>query len=100
MGAVYPDARNPFAFPELLTSRPRAMGGRRDLADQPPERQRHVDITDQFDRKMRALRCHVSQHQHPDEMEQSVRMWNAANAQLGGLADGRLAERFLVADAR
>ena len=59
-----------------------------------------LDITDQFDRKMRALRCHVSQHQHPDEMEQSVRMWNSANAQLGGLADGRLAERFLAVDAR
>ena len=55
---------------------------------------------DQFDRKMRALRCHVSQHQHPDEMEQSVRMWNSANAQLGGLPDGRLAERFLAVDAR
>ena len=33
-------------------------------------------------------------------MERSVRLWNAANAQLEGLAEGRLAERFFVADTR
>jgi hypothetical protein len=33
-------------------------------------------------------------------MAESVRIWNAANAQLGELAEGRLAERFLVVDAR
>jgi hypothetical protein len=33
-------------------------------------------------------------------MADNVRIWNAANAQLGGLAEGRLAERFLAVDAR
>jgi hypothetical protein len=36
----------------------------------------------------------------PDQMEANVRAWNLANAQLGGLAEGRLAERFYVADTR
>ncbi|MEO6572023.1 MAG: PIG-L family deacetylase, partial [Ilumatobacteraceae bacterium] len=98
--AVYPDARNPFAFPELLTSgfEPWAV----DeiwimLGDNATET---VDITDQLDRKIRALRCHASQHRDPDAMEQRVRLWYQQLASDGGLADGRSAERFFVADAR
>ena len=98
--AVYPDARNPFAFPELLTS-----GYEPWHVDEIWLIHHHnanvtLDITDQFERKIRALRSHVSQHQNPDAMEESVLVWNAANAQLGGLADGRLAERFFVVEAR
>jgi LmbE family N-acetylglucosaminyl deacetylase len=98
--AVYPDARNPFAFPELLT-----CGLDPWVVDElwlanHPNSNLTIDITDQFERKMRALACHASQHQHPDQLEPNVRFWNSANAQLGGLAEGRLAERFFVADAR
>ena len=98
--AVYPDSRNPFAFPELLTCGLEPWTVEEIWLIHHPMANVTLDITDQFDRKMRALRSHVSQHEHPDEMEQSVRVWNAANAQLGGLAEGRLAERFYVADAR
>jgi len=98
--AVYPDARNPFAFPELLTSGLEPWSVEEIWLIHHPNSNVTLDITDQFDRKMRALRSHVSQHQHPDAMAENVRIWNAANAQLGGLAEGRLAERFLAVDAR
>ena len=58
------------------------------------------DITAQLDRKMRALRCHESQHRDPEGMEQRVREWYLEAARDAGLADGRSAERFFVADAR
>ena len=60
----------------------------------------YVDITDDFDRKIEALRCHVSQHPDPDGLEPRIRGWNAANAVAGGLPEGRLAEAFLRIDVR
>ncbi len=98
--AVYPDARNPFAYPELLTCGLEPWAVEEIWLVNDTSSNVVVDITDQFDRKIRALRCHASQHQHPDEMVEHVRAWNAANAQLGGLPEGRLAERFFAADAR
>jgi LmbE family N-acetylglucosaminyl deacetylase len=98
--AVYPDARNPFAFPELLTSGLEPWSVEEIWLLTYPDANVTVDITDQFERKIRALLCHASQHADPDRMEASVRTWNLANAQLGGLAEGRLAERFYVADTR
>ena len=98
--AIYPDARNPFAFPELLTSGLEPWSVDEIWVIHDANSNVTLDITDQFERKIRALRCHASQHEHPDRMEESVHVWNAANAQLGGLAEGRLAERFFVVDAR
>ncbi len=98
--AVYPDSRNPFAFPELLTSGYEPWVVEEIWIIHHPDSNVTLDITDQFERKIRALRCHVSQHEHPDEMEASVRVWNSANAQLGALDEGRLAERFFVTDSR
>jgi LmbE family N-acetylglucosaminyl deacetylase len=98
--AVYPDARNPFAYPELVTCGLEPWTVSEIWVVNHPESNATVDITDQFDRKLRALRCHASQHQHPEQMEQHVRGWNERNAVLGGLPDGRLAERFFVVDSR
>ena len=94
--AVYPDARNEFAFPELMAEGlepwivPEVwlMGG--------PEPNRVVDITDQVDRKVRALLHHGSQHPDPEKMERRVRAWFADTGQRLGLAEGRSAEAFLV----
>lgn len=99
--AVYPDARNPFTFPELVAEGHDAwsveelwiMGGG-------PDAEAHVDITETFDRKMKALRCHVSQMTDPEGMEVRLREWATANAAAGGLAEGRLAEAFRVMDTR
>jgi LmbE family N-acetylglucosaminyl deacetylase len=98
--AVYPDARNPFAFPELVTSglEPWAVDEIWIINQSPPNAA--IDVTDQFDRKIRALLCHVSQHVDPDRMVERVRQWNGANAQAAGLPAGSLAETFFVADAR
>ena len=92
--AVYPDARNPFAHPELLQEglEPHAvaevwlMGG--------PEPDTVVDVTDTFSRKVAALRRHVSQVAHRDDIEEMLRGWLAATAKANGLPDGRLAEAY------
>ncbi len=99
--AVYPDARNPFTFPELL-----ADGHEPWSADElwimgsGPEADTYVDITDTFDRKMKALRCHVSQMTDTEGFETRLRDWGTANAEAGGLDAGRLAEAFRVMDTR
>jgi len=95
--AVYPDARNPFAHPELLADEGLAawtvtevwmMGG--------PQPNRYVDVTDTFDRKVAALRAHASQTSHMTDLEGMLRGWLTANAVAGGFPDGRLAEAFQV----
>lgn len=98
--AVYPDARNPFAFPELLTSGYEPWTVSEIWIINHPESNETLDITDQFDRKIAALLRHASQHQHPEQMEGNVRAWNERNAFVGGLPAGRLAERFFVVDSR
>jgi LmbE family N-acetylglucosaminyl deacetylase len=95
--AVYPDAGNPFAFPELLTSGYEPWNVSEIWVMHAGEANFTSDITDQLDRKIRALRCHASQHRDPDAMEQTVRGWNRLNAEMGGLPEGRAAERFYVA---
>jgi LmbE family N-acetylglucosaminyl deacetylase len=97
LDAIYPDARNPFAFPELLeeeklepwTVRETWIAGG-------PTLTRYVDITDTFPRKLAALRCHVSQIRDPDGLEQVLRGWLTRTAAAGGLPEGHLAEAFQV----
>ena len=98
--AVYPDSRNPFAHPELL-----AEGLAAWTVDElwitaaPLSLNNHwVDVTDTFDRKVAALRAHVSQTEHVD-LEALLRPWLGAQAEAGGLGPGRLAETFQVMSA-
>lgn len=98
--AVYPDARNPFAFPELLQEGLEPWAVDEIWLMLVADFNETVDITDQIDRKIRALRCHESQHRDPDDLEQRVREWYLELARQGGLAEGRSAERFFVADSR
>ncbi|MGO9197741.1 MAG: PIG-L deacetylase family protein [Acidimicrobiales bacterium] len=98
--AVYPDARNPFAHPELLEAglAPFEVGEVWLMAS--PQADRAVDITDTFDRKIAALRSHVSQLGDPDGVASFVRQWTSATAQHFGLGAGRLAEAFQVVNTR
>lgn len=98
--AVYPDARNPFAF----SGRPIT-----DVDDWSvdeiwiafgPDANGVVDITAQLDRKIEALMCHVSQHPDPDGMQERVRTWWQDIAAEHGMAEGSSAEIFRVVDTR
>jgi LmbE family N-acetylglucosaminyl deacetylase len=96
--AVYPDARNPFAYPELLADEglePWVVPEVWVLASASPTH--FVDVTDQFDRKIAALRAHVSQTAHMDDLVERVRTWMAATAAAAGLPEGRLAEGYVIA---
>jgi LmbE family N-acetylglucosaminyl deacetylase len=93
--AVYPDARNPFAHPELLEDEglePWSVGETWLMAAGKPNR--FVDVTDTFDRKIDALRSHASQHSDWDPIAEMIRGWLTATAKLAGFPDGRLAEGF------
>lgn len=95
--ALYPFARNPFAFPELL-----ADEGLEDwvvnelwlMAVADPNHA--VDITEMVDRKIAAILAHDSQHPQRDHVEPMVRGWLGANATAFGLPGDRLAEVFRV----
>jgi LmbE family N-acetylglucosaminyl deacetylase len=100
LSAVYPDARNPFAHPELLLQEGLEpytvdevwlMGGT--IGVKPD---RVVDVTDTADRKLAALRCHRSQYDDWDALEERVRTWLKVTAAEGGLGDDRMAEMFQV----
>jgi LmbE family N-acetylglucosaminyl deacetylase len=99
--AVYPDARNPFAHPELLDEEGLEPWSADELwlmAANAPDR--FVDVTDAFDRKLEALRCHVSQHPDPDRLEPLLRGWQTAMAKLAGWPEGHLAEGFVGIETR
>jgi LmbE family N-acetylglucosaminyl deacetylase len=97
LDAVYPDARNPFAFPELLADEhleawvvPQVWVAASPVADHA------VDITDTFARKIAALTSHASQISDPAQLEERLRGWATATAAQAGLPEGRLAELFQV----
>jgi LmbE family N-acetylglucosaminyl deacetylase len=98
--AVYPDARNPFAYPDLADEGLEAWTVREVWIMGGAGTNGHIDVTDQLDRKIRALLCHETQHQDPSGVEQRVRGWMAATALAMGLDEGRLAEAFRVVDTR
>ncbi|WUI04598.1 PIG-L family deacetylase [Spirillospora sp. NBC_00431] len=100
LDAVYPDARNPYAFPELLADEGLAAWTAREVwTTGGPTVNHHIDVTERFDRKVNALRAHASQTGHMgDGLPEMLRGWMGANAVSAGLPEGRLAETFQVID--
>lgn len=96
--AVYPDARNPFAHTELADEGLEAHAVPEVWITGGPNPNRWVDITDVVDRKVAALLRHVSQITDPDGLPDMMRGWGGAQAQAGGLPEGRLAETYMVID--
>jgi LmbE family N-acetylglucosaminyl deacetylase len=100
--AVYPDARNPFAHPELLDDEglepwsvselwimsPRGGGAHAGGVA--------VETTATVERKVAALMCHKSQMTDPDAVAQRVRTWARQQAEVAGLPDDASAELFRV----
>jgi len=99
LAAVYPDSRNPFAFPELLQEglEPWSVEevwllGHHTSTDA-------FDITPHVDAKIRALMCHASQLPDPIGAEERVRGWVRHTAAAFGLPEGACAEAFRVVRA-
>ncbi len=95
--AVYPDARNPFAHPELL----------RDEGLEPwtvnelwivggPDPDTAVDTTSTVTRKVAALLCHASQIADPAGVTERVTTGARAQGAAAGLGEGACAELFRV----
>lgn len=94
--AVYPDARNPFAFPELLAEglEPHTVP---ELWVMATERiNRVVDATDVYHHKLEALRSHTSQVGNGEHLDELLQGWMSGTAAAAGLPEGRLAEAFHV----
>lgn len=97
--AVYPDARNPFAHPELLEREglePWSVG---ELWIMGPTDERAgiaVDTTATVERKITALLSHKSQIGDPEGISQRIRAGAVAQAEAAGLPQGSSAELFRV----
>ena len=92
--AVYPDARNPWAHPELADAGHEAWTVPEVWLMSSTAADRVVDVTETFDRKLAALLRHESQHTDPARLEPMLREWATTMAGLASLPVGRLAEPF------
>ncbi len=93
--AIYPDARNRFAFPELLADGLEPWVVREVWYQGGPDPDHMVDVTETFPAKMAALAAHTTQTSHVD-VEPFVRERLSLAAKAAGLPEGRLAEPFTV----
>ena len=96
--AVYPDARDPFAHPELLAAGMHDWVVTEVWVMGHPLGTTYVDVTDALPRKVEALRAHVSQtgHWEPGRLERLLEDWAGGIASEAGLGPGRYAEKFLL----
>jgi LmbE family N-acetylglucosaminyl deacetylase len=97
--AVYPDARNPFAHPELLQTEGLEPWTVPELWIMGPGGQGAgvaVDTTATMERKVSALMCHKSQMPDPEGVAQRMRAAGIALGELAGLPAGSSAELFRV----
>ena len=101
MAAVYPDSRNPRSHPELLDEghKPHTVSQVWMMWMAAPEgTMMHVDITATFEEKVKALRCHSSQTDRIEGLDDLLREWASGVASAANMAPGSLAEGFRVFD--
>jgi LmbE family N-acetylglucosaminyl deacetylase len=95
--AVYPDARNPFAHPELLADEGLEPWTVNELwitgVDQPNIA---VETTLTIERKVAALLCHKSQIADPAGVTERVKAGGLAQGEAAGLPEGACAETCRV----
>jgi LmbE family N-acetylglucosaminyl deacetylase len=97
LSAVYPDARNMFAFPDLLADEGLEPWTVREVwLSASPQAHHYIDVTQTFGRKVAALRAHESQTGQMTNLEDFLRGWLSRSAALAGLPEGHLAEAFQV----
>jgi len=95
--AVYPDARNPFAHPELLDDEglePWTVNELWIMSGSDPNIA--VETTHTIERKVAALKCHASQLPDPDAMMERISAGALVQGQTAGLPEGSSAELFRV----
>jgi LmbE family N-acetylglucosaminyl deacetylase len=99
MRAVYPDSRNPHSHRDLLAEgfAPHTVPEVWVMSTAPTM---VVDITENFERKVAALSCHVSQLGPDANPAEFLTGWNRLTAKQAGLDKGRLAEGFKVVATR
>ena len=97
--AVYPDARNPFAHPELLEAGFEDWAVPETWIMGTNEPNHYVDVTGEaYELKKQALNNHVSQLPNVTDLDGMLRRWLEPHAQAAGLPAGSLAEAFLVTE--
>jgi LmbE family N-acetylglucosaminyl deacetylase len=95
--AVFPAARNPMAFPGLARAGLAAHAVRRLYLFWPNEPTVWVDMGQMLDRKLAALRCHVSQFADVNGVLGWVRQWVVDDGRAIGAAAAE-AFRLIVID--
>lgn len=96
--AVYPDARNPFAHPELLDEglEPWSVGQLWVMSPWDERAGIAVETSATVERKVAALLSHKSQIDDPEGVKQRILEWARAQAEGAGLPPGSSAELFRV----
>ncbi|MFQ5914492.1 MAG: PIG-L deacetylase family protein [Nitrospinota bacterium] len=89
--SIYPAAGNRFYFPELLASGLAPHEVKEAFFGPSISPDYYVDISETFDLKMKALRCHRSQVSGEDRLEEVMREWAGKIGQPKGIA---MAEAF------
>jgi len=92
--AVYPDARNPFAFRELRDLPPWTV--REVWYSGGPSPDHVVDVAQTYPRKLAALRAHASQTAHVEDLDGVLRARMATMARAAGRDEGSLIEAFSI----
>jgi len=100
LAAVYPDARNPFAFPELLNQgfEPHSVPEVWVMAMH--DASIVVDTTEVVASKISALSAHESQVGDGEHLEELITTWGKMVAKGAGLPKGRTAEAFRLVDTK
>jgi LmbE family N-acetylglucosaminyl deacetylase len=93
--AIYPDARNPFTFTDLIADGLEPWVVREVWYNGGPAPDHPIDVTDYVESKFAALAAHVTQTSHTD-VRPFVTDRLAQTAAAAGLPGGRLAEAFSV----
>lgn len=95
--AVYPAARNPMAFPGLARAGLAPHSVRRIYLFWPNSPDVWIDAAATLDRKIAALRAHVSQIHDPARLEERMRAWAREEGDVVGLAAAE-AMRLVIID--
>jgi LmbE family N-acetylglucosaminyl deacetylase len=92
LAAVYPAAQNPWDFPELMSEGLTPSRVRELYVVAAPVQNHAVDVTETFETKLAALRCHVSQlGEDQQKLAERIRDWAAEAGKPFGM---ELAEVF------